>query len=484
MFCVNRIWITTNFYLCKKINNAMKVSVSKIGAVEKATIDLEKRLILFCGRNGTGKTYLSYLIYSLLKNTVSASNLAIEKNIRKIVSQADVIINLDLKDVYAYKKKCTRRALQNLDSTFGISGDIIKQFLGKASIDFSNELDEAIDNFLQQEIKSDYYINNLHFKVQKLKDTSEVTIYADENNHYKKYMLEIIPRVLLTGIYKELAFNPIRSAFILPVERNSIYTFKTELSLSRNALIDQMQKLSQGDNIDFYELMQSKTARYPQPITDGLTIANDLTNVQGRKKSKYYDIAEDIEREILNGSIMINKSGDVMFHSNNTAKSRRLPFHMGASIVKTLSSLIIYLKYLASEGDLVIIDEPEMNLHPDSQRLLAKVLVKLINHNLRFLISTHSDYILRDINIMIMASSSKLDGSDAISQLGYGGDYKISPSDVGAYYFDYSGHKTVSVKPIDVYENGFDVESIDDTICSQNEALETLSDILMYGDED
>ena len=146
--------------------------------------------------------------------------------------------------------------------------------------------------------------------------------------------------------------------------------------------------------------------------------------------------------------------------------------------------LIIYLKYLASEGDLVIIDEPEMNLHPDSQRLLAKVLVKLINHNLRFLISTHSDYILREINIMIMASSSKLDGSDAISQLGYGGDYKISPSDVGAYYFDYSGHKTVSVKPIDVYENGFDVESIDDTICSQNEALETLSDILMYGDED
>lgn len=34
-------------------------------------------------------------------------------------------------------------------------------------------------------------------------------------------------------------------------------------------------------------------------------------------------------------------------------------------MVKELSPLVLYLRYLARAGELLIIDEPEMNLHPE-----------------------------------------------------------------------------------------------------------------------
>ena len=41
----------------------MKIAVKNLGAIKQAEIDLGKRLNVFCGPNGTGKTYLAYLIY-------------------------------------------------------------------------------------------------------------------------------------------------------------------------------------------------------------------------------------------------------------------------------------------------------------------------------------------------------------------------------------------------------------------------------------
>ena len=35
----------------------MKIQIKELGAIKEATIDLSKKLTVFCGPNGTGKTY-------------------------------------------------------------------------------------------------------------------------------------------------------------------------------------------------------------------------------------------------------------------------------------------------------------------------------------------------------------------------------------------------------------------------------------------
>jgi predicted ATPase len=45
----------------------MKIQVKELGAIKEGTIDLSKKLNVFCGPNGTGKTYMAYVIYALTK---------------------------------------------------------------------------------------------------------------------------------------------------------------------------------------------------------------------------------------------------------------------------------------------------------------------------------------------------------------------------------------------------------------------------------
>jgi predicted ATPase len=44
-----------------------------------------------------------------------------------------------------------------------------------------------------------------------------------------------------------------------------------------------------------------------------------------------------------------------------------MPLHFTSSTVKTLFSLVFYLQHLAKPGDYLMIDEPELSLHPDNR---------------------------------------------------------------------------------------------------------------------
>src|SRR5690606_38155547 len=147
---------------------------------------------------------------------------------------------------------------------------------------------------------------------------------------------------------------PIISSTILPVERNSIYTFSDELSITNLERIDMIKELSANKkDINPFEVLFKRSTRYPQPIRDGLKVAENLKEIS-KKKSPYFEFATELELELLNGKVIITNEGNVEFASNR-AKSVKLSFHQSSSIVKTMSSLIIYLKHLATPNDLVII---------------------------------------------------------------------------------------------------------------------------------
>jgi len=74
-----------------------------------------------------------------------------------------------------------------------------------------------------------------------------------------------------------------------------------------------------------------------------------------------------------------------------------------SSMVKELSPLVLYLRYLAQPGELVIIDEPEMNLHPAAQVKIIEFLAMLVNAGLHVLITTHSTYVVDHLTNLLDA---------------------------------------------------------------------------------
>lgn len=235
-------------------------------------------------------------------------------------------------------------------------------------------------------------INNSLITITKRANKKEIELSLKEKT-VSKENIELLQLFLRSKLYSLIGFYPFTSSHILPVERNSIYTFSKELSIQKQEFLDRAQELSsKNSNRDPFHWLMRRSTRYPLPIRDGLEIAEDLNNFS-KTKTKFFELAEEIEDELLQGKVVVTKDGDVQY-SSSKAKTKKIPIHLTASIVKTLSSLVFYLKHIATDNELIIIDEPELNLHPNNQVYLTRIFAKLINNGFRLLLSTHTVIIL------------------------------------------------------------------------------------------
>lgn len=452
----------------------MKIQIKDLGAVKDAKIDLDKPLILFCGQNNTGKTYLAFVIYALTRIKIGKSPLKL--NIPQLVENGFWEFEIDIEQVFEFKNKTIVEVKNNFDTVFGISEELVEQIFSQTELLFDTKIDDCKAKIFDIVLNENISVNSQKIKIIKKEGELNIRLEIIEGEDYSSILKDDIFELFFSSIIiNRLAFFPISNAVIFPVERNSVFTFSRELSLSRNLLVEQMQKLTKGEKLNPFAFIQSSSNRYPLAIRDGLNVSNDLENIQ-KSKSDFFEIAKEIEEKLLNGTLLVTKEGDVQFVSNKN-KGKKLPIHMSASIVKTMSSLVFYLKYLAQKSDLIIIDEPEMNLHPDSQVLLTKIFAKLLSQGFRLLISTHSDYIIREFNNLIMISNNGSKVKEVAEKYLYDINDAINPKDVACYYFHFpkANSKQVSVKNIEIDLFGFEIASIDDEINAQNERVMELN---------
>ena len=469
----------------------MILNVRNWGAVSKVSIDTEKPLIIMCGPNSTGKTYASYLLYSIFSQFVRSFDCVL--NYLDCSLPEDVEKEILNDGFFQLKKSHVELMLNKLSdsmkndlisSIFAISEDVRKKLFRYFSLDI--EFSECEFKNIVSEARSDsWIIGRKRIDLEKEPDSKVIRVHIsqkDDNDANEISSISDIPYLekLICSFLLSIAFGNSGYSRMLTVERNSVYTFSKELSLNRSYGKEELQTLMRPDELRSLQ-------RYPMAITDSLMIATDLQQIQ-KKRGYFYEYASRLEENLLKGNIEINENGAVEFiPTTRTKTERHLPIQMTSSIVKTLSSLILYLKHLARKNDLLIIDEPEMNLHPDNQILLVRIFAELINKGLRIVISTHSDYIIREFNNMIMAKeiASKKIKLEEGESIPYTKAQMLSMKDTEVLYFIISsktgkvdGHK------VPVSEFGFDIESIDKTIKDQNETTHYLADILKYGESD
>lgn len=112
-----------------------------------------------------------------------------------------------------------------------------------------------------------------------------------------------------------------------------------------------------------------------------------------------------------------------------------LDVQAASSGVKGLIGLSLYLQYKAQPGDLIVIDEPEQNLHPNQQAAFVEFLALLVNNGIRVAITTHSPYIVEHLQNLILAHDLN-DRSEIVDSLYLKReDSFISKENVGVYLF-------------------------------------------------
>ena len=452
----------------------MEIEIKNLGPIKQATIDIGKRLTVFCGPNNSGKTYVAFLIYALTKFGFKYDRSRKDGGaIDTIISEKGGHYELDIEEIWKTRKLEIDSIKNSLDSLYGIPDDLVVKIFGQFDIEIKQTKSNFIKSVEEMSFTNVIKMNSLEIEI----DKSVKNKYVNLNVNKKiitKQEIEFIKLFLTSKINSLIAFYPFSTSHILPVERNSIYTFSKELSIQKQEFLDRAQDLSSNTKKDPFHWLLKRSTRYPLPIKDGLEVAEDL-NTYIKLKSPFFEVASSIEKELLGGSVTLSKEGEVLF-SSSKAKTKKIPIHLSASIVKTLSSLVFYLKHIATKNDLIIIDEPELNLHPNNQVLLARFFAKLVNLGFRLLISTHSDYIIRELNNLIMLSSQKLKNVELKGELGYEKDEQLQADQVAAYLFNYKNisSRNVSITPIPITDLGFDVMTMDETTDKLNDTSEQL----------
>lgn len=267
--------------------------------------------------------------------------------------------------------------------------------------------------------------------------------------------------------WEEIA-NPhktIPEIFLMPAERSGLHLFFKELSQRRTALLHHASR----PNIDISELLRDvMRSRYALPIGNYIDWLNELPDLTNAQSSDFHPLAEKVKRNLVKGAYRVSRrTGTISFRHYRTRgdneKAIRMSLHLTSGTVKSLFGLWFYLEYQAEPGDVLMLDEPELNIHPENQRQIARLLARLVNAGLNVTISTHSDYIIRELNILMMLANEEV--RTLRRRYGYDKSETLTPENVGAYVFDEH-----TITPLDIAPTtGVTASTFDETINSTNE---------------
>ena len=185
----------------------------------------------------------------------------------------------------------------------------------------------------------------------------------------------------------------------------------------------------------------SEDLRYPEPIEDFLDFLTDIEFDAARPRkfpaSSFERLAALIEEHIQGGHLTRYRTGELGAKDLVVLVSKDvvLDLYNASSSIKQLAPLLLYLRYRAAPRQTLIIDEPEMNLHPEAQAKLLEALAMLANLGVRVLLTTHSPYFMAHLNNLIAADQKSPARRTRQAAHLYMQDAAafLSPDDVSAY---------------------------------------------------
>jgi hypothetical protein len=457
----------------------MKVSIGKLGIIENTEIDL-KPLTIFVGPNNVGKTWLAYTLSGILGSrgwseyakAYAAGELSkkyppLDEAIERVLVDGNATI-----DLYRFAEDYGETYCE---SVADFARSWMHEFMSTRPAVFDNmqvsiNLGNTQTDFLRriEKYPIERSIGGGLLTISKKASDKIAYLYTDTEGEEKitdRLPIEDITRRLVQTLTEAIHRSLYPNVRVFPVERTALVTLlfgRRSRTIPFAAIERILQQLLQERtelknsilNIEQHSRAAIGPVSYFLSMI-GATFDMDMEEIEKRQKEannnpdiqKYIDLSHVLEKQILGGDINFSTpepdpKRDIHFQP---APEVTLEIPIASSMVKELSPLVLYLRYLAHPGELLIIDEPEMNLHPAAQVKITEFLAMLVNAGLRILITTHSTYLVDHLaNLM---EAAKCEGAEQTSVAEkfflQRSDAFISQKDVSVYLIENGGAKSI-----------------------------------------
>ena len=447
----------------------MIIKFKNLGPIESGEIDFNdlKGINLIIGKNNTGKTYLSNLLYTYFK-VRERQNIKMNEVIG--IRFKDRLSDSDYETIKDYfENKYQKEIKDTLPQVFHTSKDTFKDF--EIEVDLSDEILE----FKKIDDDTIIYFREMRktIKLKKSEDKIEYLMEDYDENKGKRYIIynrkieEEDAKQFIFGYFLHIKFfQKIYKFHSFPAERSGAVLFYKQLLEERSDVLRELE-LGNSENI-------GKISRYSEPVNDYVKFLNSISDrSKGLTEADIYRKLDTELKEILGGEVIIDLEGNIMFRMN---EKKIIDIGMVSSTVKTLTGFYLYLKYFAMERDIIFIDEIELNLHPENQRKIIKLINYLSKQGIKFIISTHSPIITEEIDNMLLFEKVKNKiNSEEMKEYGINSEYGLKTSDINVFHLH---NKTV--ERIKEKNGEFEIETFNTVLEETDNLYQTL---LFYAEE-
>ncbi len=395
----------------------MELQLKNIGMIKEANINLDG-LTVIAGENNTGKSTVGKLLFSIIKassrykedleeNKETKIFSIIEKNYFQLRRKVDFSEKMELRELFyppKFKKDIDDKPLKAIDTRL----NLIKS-QEKDSLFFEHNLSDKNNEYLL-DIK-----NNL-LTLKKILSQEDNKQEAQKRAFQKVLMSEFKGKISnqnsIENLSKIQVMEGENEILNIGMKNDNIIEFSIfdELYFSDATFIESPVILQMSEAIDnsktYFEDMDKddRTIRIRRP-----NVPLHIKDLHDKLKISFYedefldlaDVFTDIDikglflklSDIVGGRIKyLKKEKDFAYITENGQKYSSINTATG---IKAFGIIQMLLKSdLIDERSLLILDEPEVHLHPKWQIKYAEFIIELVKNNINVLVTSHSPYMI------------------------------------------------------------------------------------------
>lgn len=363
----------------------MKLFLKNIGKIEKATIDLNG-ITVIAGENDTGKSTIGkalFAVFNSFYDIESKIKMEREKSIENYIFANSNSNSINLSILRENFIDTVINEL-NSDNIHNIDEKTIKKTIyNNIEENVDNETIELVDKTAKK-VKEVFGISHLEFLKEILKNNLLTEFSYQIGNIFSNEDSEI------TLTIKGRDIN-------IKIKDDKFFSVENDISLGTEVIyIDNPFIIDDIDTIILSRLNRNISSKHSYFLRKKLESEYFLNTIIDKiiiQKS-----FEEIFNKIDLGNFVKFGPG-IKYKKNNNEKALNVE-NLSTGIKSFMLIKTLLLNGHLSENGTIVLDEPEVHLHPEWQLIFAELIVLLQKEfNMHILLTTHSPYFLNAIEV-------------------------------------------------------------------------------------
>lgn len=382
----------------------MRLHIENFAKIGEADITIDG-VTTIAGENNAGKSTVGKILFSLFNALCGIENKVFDERMNEIYLSTQLIIRDRISATNFPRTMQSRNAR--------ILSNRIEDQIKKESEQEDSISEEGVRAMVQKEVE-------MWRGLREALSMDEMNALLDEISENINEILELpeenIILEAISGYFNNIFHDQLHS---LAQNSDNMIRLDLEIKGKRDTILftkNQCEEFVSEINITHKAIYIDNPFIIDELTTSGelnpmgkllkelLTGASDAEPLDGiietlRAKEKMSDIYEALGK-VVDGDIEINKANDE-FYLRSEHFDEPISFHNLSTGLKSFVILKMLLeKGCIKEKDIIILDEPEIHLHPQWQIAYAELIVLLQKHfDLSVVVTTHSPYFVDAINL-------------------------------------------------------------------------------------